>query len=562
VAALLQAGADPGYTTPKRYTLLHAAVDSGSREVVQQALGALGSSRVAEVLGSRPGAEAVPPLHSAACSGYLEVAEALVAAGADKEEQNEVGMTALHMALARGQCHLVPLLVTPGIVNQQYSSGATKLFYTCLTGDTPLHQAVVRPWSQQLDMNSGPEYQAMVTAAQQAVAALLTAGADTSAKDKEGHTPLAVAAAQGKPEVMEVLLKHVLQQYTAELQSQQQQGHDYMRMLQKASAMSVVHGSNTWQVFLPMVADTLGEEGVRSMWYGDEQQQPQHQQPDEEEGGISDPYKAGRIVSTMLRCWTAAWDNLATQRRQLTGRLEQLVTRPHQQQQQQQQQQLWSSGGPGSASKRPRLARELRSLSEGPATATKAAAAAAAAAGAGHLTAMAAWGSDNSSSGSSSRAARARARHTAAAASHMTQLKAAAASGSEQGVHAALAQLPDMLQGLSAAAGAAGGAGHWGLFMKLLGEMAMLGETKRQKVQRLCAQGDTAALLSSYVHICFSAGLDEDTAVDGGDALMADWLALRQQAVRELREAVVAAAEAAVSEALPLMGRNRLAWYL
>jgi ankyrin repeat protein len=116
---------------------MQAAAASRSLEVVQQVLGALGSSRAAEQLGG-----ATSALHGAARLGYLVVTQALVAAGADREQQDSDNCVPLHVALALGHCHLVPLLVTPGNVNQQYFSSSTHASEKQLDGSNPLHLAV------------------------------------------------------------------------------------------------------------------------------------------------------------------------------------------------------------------------------------------------------------------------------------------------------------------------------------------------------------------------------------------------------------------------------------
>jgi hypothetical protein len=493
VAALLQAGADPGYTTPTGYTLLHAAATSASREVVQQVLGALGSSRVAELLCSGgAGYKRTTPLHLAAIRGCLEVAEALVAAGADREQQDAEGCTPLHVALTSpGYCHLVPLLVTPGNVNVLYGTSDIGP----LAGSTPLHEAVTCPHRRYAELPLDA-MQLQVAATLQAVAALLAAGADLSAKDsakdRGGYTPLALAATKGHSEVLQVLLRHVLQQHKAKQQAQQQpqqpqqqqqQSHgQHMLLLQEAGAMALAKCSDTWQVFLLLVLETLGEEGMHSWWAGVKQQLRQLEQleqgVEEEPGGffgrcrIFKEYTPVLVLGQVVECWAAACKQLATQRQQVTGPLEQLVAHYYQQQQQQQQQ----DGGCGTSrvGKRPRLARELRMLL------SESTPAAASAAGPVILYTVARIRSDSKLS----RAARAKARHLVAEANQMKRLEAAAARGDEREVHAVLGVLPDRAAGLSAAAGAAGGARNWRLFRGLLWELLQLQQQQQQQQQQ------------------------------------------------------------------------------
>jgi hypothetical protein len=467
----------------------------------------------------------------------------------------------------------VPLLVTPGNVNLQYGANQNH------TGSTPLHVALLFPDTCLVELGDKEE-QPWVAATQQAVAALLAAGADLTAKDGMERTPLAAAAAGGKAEVMEVLLKHVLQQYKVEQQAQQQQRQQeqqqerqrvpppqqqqqqqqqqqggYMQMMQEAGALALATGIGTWQVFLPLVADVLGEEGVRSLWTGVKQQLRRMEELSGEEGGSwrhdFGPYTPPHILNLVKESWAAAWGDVLAQRSAgITGRLEQLVVRPYQQQQQQ-------------AGKQPRLTRELRSLTEG----TPAAAAAAsdvqydAGAGDGNRSSRAAramrWPTPGQIQGGAGDSCHrifgvevwmphdqaARGRDLAAEDSTMSQLEAAAARGDEPGMRAALRQLPDGLWGRSAAAAAAAGAGHWELFMGLLRELVQLGQVPNPQ-----AQGPEGT--NNYLpRIGNELDLDLATALPGCDLLLTDWLALRQQRVRDLREAVVAAAEAAAAAA-------------
>jgi hypothetical protein len=380
------------------------------------------------------------------------------------------------------------------------------------------------------------------------VAALLAAGADISAKDKQGHTPLAVAAAEGYPGVVQVLLKHVLQQYKAEQQSplpqqqQQQQQHDqYMQMLQQAGAMSLSKGKDTWQVFLPLVAEALGEEGVRSLWAGVQQQlQPPCEEAAGQVCGSVDPWVPPHMLWESVQCWVDAWGDLAAQRSDITGRLEQLVVGA---QHQQQQVEEGGSAGAGRRSKRPRLVRELAMLRED--------AAAAASSSAGQRQAAAirratsdSWRSYHSTSTSSSRrASRARVKHLNAERAAVAQVEAAADRGDEPGVYTALGQLENRAAGLSQAACAAAKVGNWGLCMALLRELVMLDEAEWVQSEALTCGGYPRALRG----VVRDLRVDLARALEGCDVLLADWLALRQQQVRELREAVVAAAEAATA---------------
>jgi len=198
--------------------------------------------------------------------------------------------------------------------------------------------------------------------------------------------------------------------------------------------------------------------------------------------------------------------------------------------------------------------------------------------------------SGGGSSSSSSRAARAEARRLAAVAKVTRQLEAAAASGDEEGLHAALQQVPNRAQGLSAAVAAASSAGHWGLCMALLRELVMLDEVLAKKVvQHMAVEAqsrlparvapqqqqqqqtlepplqqqqqeeedeeeeeeeeedplEAARLAEMRLRLKQEGIMRLQAALQVCDALLDDWLALRQQRKRELRDAVVAAVTAA-----------------
>jgi ankyrin repeat protein len=346
VAALLQAGADPGNTTPQGYTVLHAAAVSGRREVVQQLVEALGPSRAAEVVNKlgrlQCGEQRVTPLHVAAHLGHLEVAMALVAAGADELIDGSC-VEPLVVALAAGQSHLVPLLVTPTIVNEQYNGcrirGGDRI--ECIT---PLHMAAVCPVPKVQEARP-EEVPQLVAAAVRAVKALLAAGADTSVRNSLGRTPLAEAVECGHCEVVQVLLRHEVEQYKQQLekhqhqhqhqqhpQQQQQQQQQQEQQKQKPSAASVLQevggkalitgDGRTWQLLMTQAAEILGEQGVHSLWHAFKQQlqqevQQQQQQRQQKLLGCAPYQQAVKALDAWVSCWAAAAGQLATQRRQL-----------------------------------------------------------------------------------------------------------------------------------------------------------------------------------------------------------------------------------------------------
>jgi ankyrin repeat protein len=569
VAALLAAGADPGSTTPKGYTVLHAAASSGSLVVVQQVLGALGPNRAAALLNPEQGAVSQPPpLHYAAGTGVVEVVRELVAAGADVEQQYMCPLvrtisTALDGAFLGSHFHLVPLLFTPGIAQKSH----------------PL-LSLARAARRHPDLPEGP----WAAAAAKAATALLAGGANTSVKSKEGLTPVETAAAWGHPAVLQVLLEHELLQQPR--QQQQAEGvsaaaaapagssQPLLALFQKLGAHALSHGDgHTWRLLLTLAADAWGQAGVHTLWRDIKQQL---QQTRLESGPLRLRYLPDRprtVLRAWFECWAAACKGLAAQEVGMVQRLQQLVVLPQQHQRQHQQQ-------PRAASKQPRLARELRMLSS---TTTAAAGAAAGAGGAVGRSGTAPnfWhgsssGVCSSSSGGgggscSSRAARAEARHLGAEASQRRELEAAAARGDESRVRAALGQLSDRGKGLLAACVAAGAAGHWGLCMGLLRELVMLDEAKGREGPAP-GRDDVSHLVAAFLRLATQLAPQQqqqqqqevvEHPVEATrpaenrlqqeaithlqavypvcDVLLADWLVLRQQQQRELRDAVVAA---------------------
>ena len=160
---------------------IHEAAGTGNIEAVKQHLAAGADVNAKDDIGRTP-------LCFAAMKGHKEVAELLIANGADVKD--DVGRTPLHGAANQGQTEIAELLIANGAdVNAKKDHG-----------HTPLHGAILYQHKEVVEL-------------------LITAGADVNADEGTGWTPLHIAAglnadlqrygglsAEGHKEIAELLI--------------------------------------------------------------------------------------------------------------------------------------------------------------------------------------------------------------------------------------------------------------------------------------------------------------------------------------------------------------------
>jgi len=161
----------PGKRFYKRPTLVAATV------IV---LTALLTVPTALVLTARAGTKATAqPLHRAAADGDIEQVKLLLSKGADVNEKDPGGKTALHCASEKGHAEVAKLLISQGAYVNAIGWEMTPLHFAAMSGD------------------------------KQTVELLLSKGADINAKDRYGSTPLFEAmksSAAGRKEVVDLLV--------------------------------------------------------------------------------------------------------------------------------------------------------------------------------------------------------------------------------------------------------------------------------------------------------------------------------------------------------------------
>jgi len=155
-------------------------------------------------------------LHKAAAAGHLENVKELLAAGTDVNAKNDRGWTPLRQAAGSGHKEIVELLIANGTnVNAKDEGGMTPLHWAADRGHKEIVELLI---ANGTDVNAKskdgwtPLHQAASEGHKETVELLIAKGADVNAKIKDGRTPLDQAEASwsspNRNEIIDLLCKH------------------------------------------------------------------------------------------------------------------------------------------------------------------------------------------------------------------------------------------------------------------------------------------------------------------------------------------------------------------
>jgi ankyrin repeat protein len=193
---LVSAGSDVNSRMRFNYTPLHVAVNRGSVDLAAVLL-AQGADTEAEAR-----INSVTPLMRAIQLENMEMARLLIAAGADPGRPNRLGFTPLHAAAEMEDLPAIEMLLAAGVDPSPICMISNSSWFL-LEGKMPPQDMFQEEQARRHDPDATtgwtPLHYAVTRNNQEAVTALLAAGADPRIVDLDGNTLLHVAADRADP---------------------------------------------------------------------------------------------------------------------------------------------------------------------------------------------------------------------------------------------------------------------------------------------------------------------------------------------------------------------------
>ncbi len=154
------------------------------------------------------------PLHWAARGVHLDVLKYLIEKGSDVNARDANGTTSLHSTASRGHFEASRLLIEKGAaVNDKNNTGATPFYYVATTGNKELLEYLLLNGASKEDLELRNAYGRTPLCAvardggdAETIKVLISLGADVNAEDRNGNTPIMLAAWRPYKDVVTVLL--------------------------------------------------------------------------------------------------------------------------------------------------------------------------------------------------------------------------------------------------------------------------------------------------------------------------------------------------------------------
>jgi len=200
VSEVIKMGAKIDATNSAGETALFAAARSNNLEAIELLINSGGNVNVRNEDGQTA-------LMSMASSGSFETARALIAHGADIDLKDDDGQTLLMLAVVNEDSRLAKLLIETGSkIDAQNHEGSTALHLAAEYGPETTVLLLIQAGALTSAVDDEGRTPLMSAVGQvENVRALLNAGSDYKAKDKEGNTVMALAREAGNKEVVELL---------------------------------------------------------------------------------------------------------------------------------------------------------------------------------------------------------------------------------------------------------------------------------------------------------------------------------------------------------------------